>query len=79
MCSGNVSESLVESEFASVYVAVERTINGTRVVIRSKATGRSISLDALELEGLTWCETDDLLWLVDPALVTARRGSRKRP
>ncbi|OBI27931.1 dihydrodiol dehydrogenase [Mycobacterium sp. E2238] len=45
---------VVANEFAEVEVRREDTRNGSRLLISAPRTGRSISLDALELEALTW-------------------------
>lgn len=44
---------VVANEFAEVEVRRVDTRNGTRLLISAPKTGRSISLDALELEALT--------------------------
>ena len=44
----------VANEFAEVEVRRVDTRNGSRLLISAPRTGRSISLDALELEALTW-------------------------
>jgi hypothetical protein len=50
-----MSEPLtVANEFAEVEVRRVDTRNGSRLLISAPKTGRSISLDALELEALTW-------------------------
>lgn len=50
-----MSESLtVANEFAEVVVRRVDTRNGSRLLITAPRSGRSISLDALELEALTW-------------------------
>jgi len=49
-----VSEPItVANEFAEVVVRRVDTRNGSRLLISAPRTGRSISLDALELEALT--------------------------
>ncbi len=49
-----MSESVtVANEFAEVQVRGVDTRNGSRLLISVPRTGRSISLDALELEALT--------------------------
>jgi hypothetical protein len=55
------------NEFAAVTVRVVATGNGVRLRIQSPRAGRSIDLDPLELETLTW-QTHDLFsrLLVDP-------------
>ncbi len=44
----------VANEFAEIEVRRLDTRNGSRLLISAPRTGRSISLDALELEALTW-------------------------
>lgn len=53
------SEFEIANEFATVRVHVVRTRNGMRLRILSTRTGRTIDLDPLELETLTW-QTHDL-------------------
>ena len=55
------------NEFATVTVTVVETRNGVRLRIESPRAGRSIDLDPLELETLTW-QTHDLFTrlLADP-------------
>lgn len=55
------------NEFAAVTVTVVETRNGVRLRIESPRAGRSIDLDPLELETLTW-QTHDLFTglLADP-------------
>lgn len=45
---------VVSNEFAAVIVRKVATRNGERLEIRSLGQGRSIRLDALALEALTW-------------------------
>lgn len=54
----------VANEFAAVTVAVVASPRGTVLEIRSEDTGRSIRLDALELEALAVAEHRDLDALV---------------
>ena len=44
----------VANEFAEVVVRRVDTRNGSRLLISTPRTGRWISLDALEIEALTW-------------------------
>jgi len=44
----------IANEFASVTVRKVATRNGARLEIVSNGLGRSIRLDALQLESLTW-------------------------
>ena len=55
------------NEFAAVTVTVVETRNGVRLRIDSPRAGRSIDLDPLELETLTW-QSHDLFTqlLADP-------------
>lgn len=47
-------ELLISNEFSVVIVRRVQTRNGVRLSITSPKTQRSIELDALELESLTW-------------------------
>jgi hypothetical protein len=60
-----MSESItVANEFAEVVVRRVDTRNGSRLLISAPRTGRSISLDALELEALTRQNTRTLAAMV---------------
>lgn len=48
----------ISNEFAQVIVAKVFTRNGERLEINSPRLGRSIRLDPLELESLTWQTTE---------------------
>jgi hypothetical protein len=50
----------ISSEFATVTVAVVESPHGTVLEIRSEQSGRSIRLDALELEALAGLDHRDL-------------------
>ncbi len=50
----------ISNEFASVTVAVVESPRGSVLEIRSEESGRSIRLDALELEALAGVEHRDL-------------------
>jgi hypothetical protein len=54
----------VANEFAEVEVRRVDTRNGSRLLISAPKTGRSISLDALELEALTWQNARTLATMV---------------
>lgn len=45
---------VISNEFATVTVRKVRTRNGERLEIRSAAQNRSVKLDAIALEALTW-------------------------
>jgi hypothetical protein len=55
LMAGAVGEPLtVANEFTEVVVRRVDTRNGSRLLIGAPRTGRWISLDALEVEALTW-------------------------
>lgn len=55
LMAGAVGEPLtVANEFTEVVMQRVDTRNGARLLIRAPRTGRWISLDALEVEALTW-------------------------
>jgi len=55
LLNGTVGEPLtVANEFAEVVVRRVDTRNGSRLLIMASRTGKWISLDALEVEALTW-------------------------
>lgn len=55
LLNGTVGDPLtVANEFADVEVRRVDTRNGTRLLVYSRRSGRWISLDALEVEALTW-------------------------
>jgi hypothetical protein len=53
-------ELVISNEFATVIVRRVQTRNGTRLEIRAPQSGRSVRLDALVLESLTWADVDTL-------------------
>jgi hypothetical protein len=55
LVAGAVGEPLtVANEFTEVVVRRVDTRNGSRLLIRAPRSGQWISLDALEVEALTW-------------------------
>lgn len=58
---------VVENEFATVHVAVDRSANGPTLVIVDPASGREIALDPLELQALAWARHEHLTDLLAPA------------
>jgi hypothetical protein len=62
------SSSVVENEFASVTVSVDRQGNDDRLLIADNKTGRRAYYDALLLEALAWLPEHLLVRLLDPAL-----------
>jgi hypothetical protein len=62
---GTVGEPLtVANEFTEVVVRRVDTRNGSRLLISAPRTGQWISLDALEVEALTWQNTRTLAAMV---------------
>jgi hypothetical protein len=65
LLQGAVGEPLtVANEFTEVVVRRVDTRNGSRLLISTPRTGRWISLDALEIEALTWQNTRTLAAMV---------------
>jgi hypothetical protein len=65
LLSGAVGEPLtVANEFTEVVVRRVDTRNGSRLLICAPRSGRWISLDALEIEALTWQNTRTLAAMV---------------
>lgn len=53
-------EIVVTNEFATVVIRKVETRNGERLEISAPSSGRSIQLDALVLESLTWSDPLEL-------------------
>jgi hypothetical protein len=65
LLSGAVGEPLtVANEFNEVIVRRVDTRNGSRLLITSPKSGQWITLDALEVEALTWQNTRTLAAMV---------------
>jgi hypothetical protein len=65
LLQGAVGEPLtVANEFTEVVVRRVDTRNGSRLLISAPRTGQWISLDALEVEALTWQNTRTLAAMV---------------
>ena len=65
LLNGVVGEPLtISNEFTEVVVRRVDTRNGSRLLISAPKTGRWISLDALEIEALTWQNTRTLAAMV---------------
>ena len=58
---------VVESEFASVAVRLDREGNSVRLRVEDLRTGRVRLLDALELETIVWLGDEHLTRLLDPS------------
>jgi hypothetical protein len=61
-------DGIVDSEFASVALTIDRRGNGLRLRIEDLRTGQVGYLDALELETLAWLPEGALHPLLDPSL-----------
>lgn len=53
-------EIVISNEFATVVVRKVQTRNGERLEITAPGSGRSVRLDALVLESLTWRDALEL-------------------
>lgn len=63
----------LKNEFAASLIRVDSTTtNGPVLQIADPATGRSITLDPLELSALAWCRHDQLTRLLEPAFKEQR-------
>jgi hypothetical protein len=62
------TEFIIENEFASVTVSVDRSGNNDRLLIVDNKTGRHAYYDALLLEALAWIPGTLLRSLLDPSL-----------
>lgn len=63
----------LKNEFATSLVRVDSTTtNGPVLQIADPATGRSITLDPLELSALAWCRHDQLRGLLEPSFKEQR-------
>lgn len=58
---------IYQSEFGSVIVERDESANGVRLSIRDQSSGRTIYMDPLALEALTWLQQDQLGALIDPS------------
>lgn len=58
---------VVESEFATVAVSIDRAGNGPRLRVADLRTGQVAYLDALELETLVWLPDGVLRGMHDPS------------
>jgi hypothetical protein len=57
----------VDTEFASVRIALHETANGPRLEVSDRRTGMKRYLDPLVIEGLAHAADEDLVALVDPS------------
>jgi hypothetical protein len=62
------TEFIIENEFASVTVSVDKRGNDARIAITDNKTGQRACYDALLLEALAWIPQRLLRRLLDPSL-----------
>lgn len=72
-------DDIVESEFASVRVSIDRDGNDARLRVEDLRTGQVGFLDALELETLAWLPEGGLHKLLDPSFLRWRDGDAPPP
>lgn len=65
-------DDIIESEFASVRISIDREGNDARLRIEDLRTGQIGFLDALELETLAWLPESGLHKLLDPSFLRWR-------
>lgn len=58
---------ILKNEFAIVAVALDRSANGDRLMLKDIRTGKISYFDPLELESLVWSSHKDLTDLLDPS------------
>lgn len=63
-----VRADVVESEFASVSISIDRDGNSPRLRLEDLRSGAVRHVDALELESLIWAPDDWWRRLLDPSL-----------
>ena len=66
--SNMIIEHVIENEFASVTVSIDRRGNDDRLLIVDNKTGQRACYDALLLESLAWIPEQLLKRLLDPSL-----------
>jgi hypothetical protein len=60
-------DNVYRNEFAAVQVGRDESGNGVRLRIQDLISGKSIYLDPLELEALTWMDHRRFAALLDPS------------
>jgi hypothetical protein len=73
-CQRREDLGIVESEFATVSLAIDHDANGPRLRIEDLRTARVGFLDALELETLAWLPEHALDPFLDPSRHRWREG-----
>jgi hypothetical protein len=73
-----MTEIEIANEFAWVRIQKEDGVaNGPRLVLRDMRTGRTMYLDPLELEAISWMGHQELLSLLAPAFTRAREAAEQ--
>jgi hypothetical protein len=73
-----MTEIEIANEFAWVRIQKEDGVaNGPRLVLRDMRTGRTMYLDPLELEAISWMGHQELLSLLAPAFTRAREAAER--
>jgi hypothetical protein len=73
-----MTEIEIANEFAWVRLQKEDGVaNGPRLVLRDMRTGRTMYLDPLELEAISWMGHQELLSLLAPAFTRAREAAEQ--
>ena len=73
-----MTEIELANEFAWVQLQKEDGVaNGPRLMLRDMRTGRTMYLDPLELEAISWMGHQELLSLLAPAFTRAREAAEQ--
>ena len=69
-----MSDIELANEFAWVRLEKDDMANGPRLLIRDMRSGRTIFLDPLELEAISWMRHHELVSVLAPAFTRAREA-----
>ena len=73
-----MNEIDLANEFAWVRIGKDDGVaNGPRLMLRDMRTGRTMYLDPLELEAISWMGHQELLSLLAPAFTRAREAAER--
>ena len=73
-----MNEIELANEFAWVRLEKDDGVaNGPRLMLRDMRTGRTMYLDPLELEAISWMGHQELLSLLAPAFTRAREAAER--
>ena len=73
-----MNEIELANEFAWVRLEKDDGVaNGPRLMLRDMRTGRTMYLDPLELEAISWMGHQELLSLLAPAFTRAREAAEQ--